>query len=79
MGRAQLTVTVPAELGQYVAERSAELGVKKSVVVSQALEADRQRQLELLFEEGYEQMATRDEEMLEEFERLDDESPWPDY
>jgi hypothetical protein len=79
MARAQLTVTVPAELGQYVAERSAELGIKKSVVVSRALEADRERQLELLLEEGYEQMATQDEEMLEEFEHVDIESPWPDY
>ena len=58
---------------------SAELGVKKSAVVSQALEADRKRRKELLMREGYEEMAEHDAELLKEFEHVDRESPWPEY
>ncbi len=79
MAKTQLTVTVSPELGQYVEERSAELGVKKSTVVELALEADRERRLEDLLREGYEEMAEHDARLLEEFEHVDRESPLPEY
>lgn len=66
MSRTQLTITVSPELGQYVEELSAELGVKKSEVVALALEADRERRMELLLREGYEEFAGHDAEFLEE-------------
>lgn len=79
MAREQLTVTVPAELGRYVEERSAELGVKKSAVVSRALEIDRELYMDELLREGYEEMAEHDVQLLKEFEHVDRESPWPEY
>ena len=79
MRKAQLTVTVSPELGRYVEEVSAELGVKKSAVVEHALEVDRQRRKELLMREGYEEMAEHDAELLKEFEHVDRETPWPEY
>lgn len=77
--RAQLTVTVSPEVGRYVEELSAELGVKKSAVVERALELDRERRKELLMREGYEEMAEHDLALLKEFEHVDRESPWPEY
>lgn len=79
MGRTQLTVTVSPDLGRYVEEQSVQLGVKKSEVVGRALAADRQRQLEMLMREGYEEMAEQDRELLEEFKDVDREVPWPEY
>lgn len=79
MARTQLTITMSPELGRYVEERSAELGVKKSDVVSRALEADRERYIDDLLREGYEELAGQDAELLEEFEHVDRESPWPEY
>lgn len=79
MSRVQLSVTVSPEMGQYVEELSAELGVKKSAVVEHALEVDRQRRKELLMREGYEEMAEHDAELLKAFEHVDRESPWPEY
>jgi len=79
LARTQLTVTVSPELGRYVEDRSAELGVKKSAVVELALEADREKRLEDLLREGYEEMAEHDSQLLEEFEHVDRESPWPVY
>ena len=79
MSRTQLTITVPSELGRYVEERSAQEGVKKSAMVSRILEADRERYMDELLREGYEEMAERDEELLKEFEHVDRESSWPEY
>ena len=79
MSRVQLSVTVSPEMGRYVEELSAELGVKKSTVVEHALEVDRQRRKELLMREGYEEMAEHDAELLKEFEHVDRETPWPGY
>lgn len=79
MSRTQLTVTVPSELGQYVEELSAELGVKKSEVVSHALKDHRERRIECLLREGYEERAEHDAELLKEFENVDRETPWPEY
>ena len=79
MSRVQLSVTVSPEMGRYVEELSAELGVKKSAVVEHALEVDRQRRKELLMREGYEEMAEHDAELLKEFEHVDRETPWPGY
>jgi hypothetical protein len=79
VSRVQLSVTVSPEMGQYVEELSAELGVKKSAVVEHALEVDRQRRKELLMREGYEEMAEQDAELLKEFEHVDRETPWPEY
>jgi predicted transcriptional regulator len=78
-GRAQLTVTVSPELGRYVEEVSAELGVKKSAVVERALEADRECREEDLLREGYEEMAEHDLALHEEFEHVDSETPLPEY
>ncbi len=75
MRRTQLTITVSPELGRYVEELSVELGLKKSAVVAHALEADRERRMELLLREGYEEFAGHDAELLEEFKYVDRESP----
>ena len=77
--RAQLTVTVSPELGRYVEEVSAELGVKKSAVVERALEADRERRELDLLREGYEEMAEHDLALHKEFEHVDSETPLPEY
>jgi predicted transcriptional regulator len=77
--RMQLTVTVSPELGRYVEEVSAELGVKKSALVEHALEADRDRREEDLLREGYEEMAPHDLALHEEFEQIDGETPLPEY
>ncbi len=79
MARTQLTVTVSTDLGQYVEELSHELGIKKSAIVEHALEIDRERRLEDLLREGYEEMAEDDVELLKEFEHVDRESSWPEY
>jgi predicted transcriptional regulator len=79
VSRVQLSVTVSPEMGRYVEELSAELGVKKSAVVEQALEVDRQRRKELLMREGYEEMAEHDAELLKVFEHVDSETPLPEY
>jgi hypothetical protein len=79
VSRVQLSVTVSPEMGRYVEELSAELGVKKSAVVEHALEVDRQRRKELLMREGYEEMAEHDAELLREFEHVDSETPLPEY
>ncbi len=79
MSRVQLSVTVSPEMGRYVEELSAELGVKKSAVVEHALEVDRQRRKELLMREGYEEMAEHDAELLKDFEHVDSETPLPEY
>jgi len=78
-GRAQLTVTVSPELGRYVEEVSAELGVRKSAVVERALEADRERREEEELAEGYKEMAEHDLALHEEFEYVDSETPLPEY
>ncbi|MBA3472241.1 MAG: hypothetical protein H0T57_03265 [Rubrobacter sp.] len=77
--RSQLTVTLPPELGQYVEEISSELGVKKSAVVERALEADRERRVEDLLREGYEEMAEHDLALHKEFEIVDREIQLPEY
>jgi predicted transcriptional regulator len=77
--RAQLTVTVSPELGQYVEEVSAELGMKKSAVVERALEADRERRELDLLRQGYEEMAEHDLALHKEFEYVDNETPLPEY
>lgn len=77
--RSQLTVTLPPELGQYVEEVSAELGVKKSAVVAHALELDREHRMEDLLREGYEERAKHDLKLLREFEKADQETPLPEY
>ncbi len=74
MTRRQFTITVSPELGRYLEERSAEAGINKSALVSRALEAHRGRHLEELLEEGYEEMAGHDRELLEEFEGVDRDS-----
>jgi predicted transcriptional regulator len=79
MSRTQLTVTVSPETGRYVEELSAELGVKKSAVVERALEDYRERRMEDLLREGYEERARHDLELLKEFEHIDRETPWPEY
>lgn len=79
MSKTQLTVTVSPEMGQYVEELSTELGVKKSAVVERALEVDRERRMEDLLREGYEERAKHDRELLKEFEHVDRETPWPEY
>jgi predicted transcriptional regulator len=79
VSRVQLSVTVSPEMGRYVEELSAELGVKKSAVVEHALEVDRQHRKELLMREGYEEMAEHDAELLREFEHVDSETPLPEY
>ncbi len=79
MARTQLTITVPSELGRYVEERSAELGVKKSTVIGRLLEADRARYMDELLREGYEEMAEQNRKLVREFEHADRESPWPEY
>ncbi len=77
--RRQFTITIPQELGSYLEELSAETGMNKSAVVSQALEADRERRKEQLLREGYEEMAPHDRELLHEFEQVDREASWPEY
>jgi hypothetical protein len=79
VNRVQLSVTVSPELGRYVEEVSAEYGIKKSAVVEHALAIDRERRKELLMREGYEEMAEHDAQLLKEFERIDSESPLPEY
>ena len=79
MSRTQLTVTVSPEMGRYVEELSAELGVKKSAVVERALELDRERRMEDLLREGYQERAEHDLALLREFEHVDRETPWPEY
>ena len=79
MSRVQLSVTVSPEMGRYVEEVSAEYGIKKSAVVEHALEVDRERRKESLMREGYEEMAEHDAELLKEFERIDGETPLPEY
>ena len=79
MAKTQLTVTVSPELGRYVEERSTEMGVKKSVVVSRALEADKEHHVKDLLREGYEEMAGHDRDLLTEFEHVDGGTPLPDY
>lgn len=79
MSRKQLTVTVSPEAGQFVEEVSAELGVKKSAVVEHALELARERRMEDLLREGYEERAEHDRKLLKEFEHVDRETPWPAY
>ncbi len=64
MSRVQLTVTVSPEVGQYVEELSAELGVKKSAVIERALEDYRERRIEDLLREGYEERAKHDLELI---------------
>jgi hypothetical protein len=75
----QLTITVPSELGRYVEERSAQEGVKKSAMVSRILEADRERYMDELLREGYEEMTEHDRKLHKEFEHVDRESSWPEY
>lgn len=75
----QLTVTLSPETGQYVEELSTELGMKKSAVIEHALKADRERRMEDLLREGYEEMAEQDAELLKEFESVDKDTPWPEY
>ncbi len=79
--RKQYTITVSTELGEYLEERSAALGLNKSAVVSCALEAEKERQEEQLMREGYEEMASHDRALLREFEHVDNESneSWPEY
>lgn len=79
MSRVQLTVTVSPEMGQYVEEVSAELGMKKSAVIEHALEIDRERRKEQLMREGYEEMAAHDTKLLREFKHVDSETPVPEY
>lgn len=79
MARRQFTITVSPELGRYLEERSVEVGINKSALVSRALEADRELYLERLLEEGYAETAGHDQELLEEFEGMDKDSPWPEY
>lgn len=79
--RRQFTITVPSELGEFLEERSAATGMNKSAVVSNALEAEKERQEEALMREGYEEMAAQDRKLQREFEHVDRESnaSWPDY
>ncbi len=77
--RKQFTVTVPSDLGLYLEERAMETGLNKSAVVSQALELDRQCRKEHLMREGYEEMAERDLEFVQELDNLDESAGWPDY
>lgn len=77
--RAQLTITLPPELGKYVEELSEELSVTRSAVVSQALELDRQRRKELLMREGYEEVAEEHLELAREFDHADESASWPNY
>lgn len=79
MARRQLTITVPPEVGLYIEERAAALGVDKSAVVSRALEEDRRRNMESLLREGYEEMAVHDADLAREFEQSDRVSSWPEY
>jgi hypothetical protein len=55
--------------------------MNKSAVVSNALEAEKERQEEALMREGYEEMAAQDRKLQREFEHVDRESnaSWPDY
>lgn len=79
--RRQFTITVPAEIGEFLEKRSAATGMNKSAVVSDALEAERERQEDELMREGYEEMAAQDRELLQEFGHVDRDSnsSWPDY
>jgi hypothetical protein len=77
VSRRQLTITVSPEMGRYVEERSAELGVNKSAVVERALERDRESLMEDLLREGYQERAKHDLKLLKEFEVVDRETPWP--
>ncbi len=77
MSRTQLTVTVSPEMGRYIEELSAELGVKKSEVVERALEAHLERRMEDLLSEGYKEVATHDLALHKEFEHVDSETPLP--
>lgn len=79
--RRQFTITVAADLGDYLEQRSAITGMNKSAVVSRAIEAEKEREEEELMREGYEEMATHDLKMLKEFEHVDREGndSWPEY
>lgn len=77
--RRQFTIMVPQELGSYIEELSAEMGMNKSAVVSQVLADDRKRRKEQLLHEGYEEMAPYDRELLQEFEHVDGDASWPEY
>lgn len=79
--RRQFTITVPAELGEYLEERTAATGMNRSAVVSRALRAEREREEEQLMREGYEEMAAQDRELLKEFEHVDRDgnNNWPEY
>lgn len=56
-----------------------ELGAKKSVVVERALEAGRERRMEDLLHEGYEEMAENDLALHKEFEFVDRLTQLPEY
>ncbi len=79
--RRQFTITVAADLGDYLEQQSATTGMNKSAVVSRALEAEKAREEEELMREGYEEMATHDRDVLKEFEHVDREAndSWPQY
>jgi hypothetical protein len=79
VSKVQLSVTVSPEKGRYVDEVSAEYGIKKSAVVEHALALAIERRKELLMREGYEEMAEHDAELLKDFERIDSETPLPEY
>ena len=79
MARTQLTVTIPAELGQYVENLVNETGETKSAVVSSALQEHKKHRLEALLREGYEEMAELNLQLVREFEHVDRTDPWPEY
>jgi hypothetical protein len=43
------------------------------------MEDYRERRIENLLREGYEERARHDLELLKEFEHVDRETPWPEY
>jgi predicted transcriptional regulator len=79
VSRTQLTITVSPEVGRYVEELSEEWGVKKSAAIERALKDHRERHMEDLLREGYQEMAEHDLALHKEFERVDSETPLPEY
>ncbi len=59
--------------------RPSELDAKKRFVVERALEAGRERRMEDLLHEGYEEMAENDLALHKEFEFVDRETQLTEY
>jgi hypothetical protein len=73
------TVTVHADLVQWVRQVARAEGTSPDLVVARAVEEYRDRYTERRLREGYDEMAAHDRDLIREFEHVDRETPWPEY